>query len=252
MPRTSTHGTICGLGYIQLLTQLALKVLQSRCGYGSYILDVSDVERAGTVSGTGGGPGKRHESRNPHFARGAGADAPKALLQEFGALNSGLAVLRAAIRIGTEYYPEFLSHIVFLRPNVLFSTFFKIFRVWFHPRTRNKLRMLGGWAHPPVARLDQWYDRQQLPAEFGGEGWCLEHDAFLRSALDAYASGAARQSCSRSDPIQSPGFDAEPARTRADSLASLQGPSPTRDPRRSDPNSPSAFHYSKSAYSQAS
>lgn len=212
-----------------VVEQLALKVLQSRCGYASYILDVSDVAQAGTVSGTGGGPGNRHESRNPHFAKGAGADAPKELLQEFGALNTRLAVLRAGIRICTEYYPEFLSHVVFLRPNVLFSAAFRIFRVWFHPRTRKKLRMLGGWANPPVENLEQWYDRKQLPAELGGEGWRLGHDAFLRNALEAYASGAA----SVTQPVGPPGGDEERA-ALAEALASAaqrpRGPPAARTP----------------------
>jgi len=153
---------------IYALDRFALKIIQNGCGYGSYLLDIGRVAEQGKFSGTGGGANFHpQESKNPYYLEGAGKDAPSELLERYGELNSGMSVLRAALRIAGEHYPELLSRVVFLRSDWLFSLAFKVFRLWAHKKTRDKFLFVGGRADPPMTQLLEWYRSEQLPQEFG-------------------------------------------------------------------------------------
>ncbi|CAJ1455760.1 unnamed protein product, partial [Effrenium voratum] len=167
------------------LDRLAIKVIHSRAGYGSYLLDIGKVNMRGTVSGSGGGGMTPKESNNRYYKEGAGRHCSDELLADFGELSGGLAVLRAALTIASEHYPELLSRIVFLNADLMFSLVFKIFRLWAHKRTRDKFLFLGGKADPPLEQLFEWYDPSELPEEFGGTGWRLDTDAFMARAIPA-------------------------------------------------------------------
>ncbi|CAE7237081.1 kif7, partial [Symbiodinium natans] len=170
---------------IYALDRFALKIIQKGCGYGSYLLDIGRVAERSSFSGTGGGQDFfPQESKNPYYQQGAGKDAPAELLERYGELNSGMAVLRAALRIAGDHYPELLSRVVFLRSDWLFSLAFKVFRLWANKKTRDKFLFIGGKADPPMAQLQDWFHYQQLPAEFGGQGYSLDGDNFLRRAVD--------------------------------------------------------------------
>lgn len=171
-----------------VIERMAVEVLRRRCHYGSYILDIGHVEKQGTVSGTGFTAGNFKESDNPYYKRGAGREAPQWMLDKFGVLNSGMGVLRAAIAIGNNHYPELMQRVIFLRSNWLFAAAFKIFSLWVHKRSRDKFMFVEGgfWGALPVESLKQWYSDEELPEEFGGTGWRLDNDRFLRTAIDAY------------------------------------------------------------------
>jgi len=176
---------------IFVVERAAIEVMRAGCGYGSYILDVGGVEPpiAGTFSGTAGDGQKRQESNNPYYQRGAGCEAPQHLVKEFGELNGGMSVLRAAIAITNNHYPELMCRVVVLRSNWLFSAAFRVFSLWMHKRSREKFVFVGGgWMNPPIQKLLDWYSPEELPEEFGGSGWRLEGDNFMRNAVKAYDS----------------------------------------------------------------
>ncbi|CAJ1432865.1 unnamed protein product [Effrenium voratum] len=128
------------------LDRLAIKVIHSRAGYGSYLLDIGKVNMRGTVSGSGGG-GMTPKETGIETTHGSevGRHCSDELLADFGELSGGLAVLRAALTIASEHYPELLSRIVFLNADLMFSLVFKIFRLWAHKRTREAcLKLLFG------------------------------------------------------------------------------------------------------------
>ncbi|CAJ1361967.1 unnamed protein product, partial [Effrenium voratum] len=54
------------------LDRLAIKVIHSRAGYASYLLDIGKVNMRGTVSGSGGGGKTPKESNNRYYKEGAG------------------------------------------------------------------------------------------------------------------------------------------------------------------------------------
>eukprot|EP00928_Gymnodinium_smaydae_P071992 TRINITY_DN55444_c0_g1_i1.p1 TRINITY_DN55444_c0_g1~~TRINITY_DN55444_c0_g1_i1.p1 ORF type:complete len:452 (-),score=29.43 TRINITY_DN55444_c0_g1_i1:154-1509(-) len=169
------------------IEQLAVDVLRKGCGYGTYILDITGkVSAPGTFSGTGGGSNHRKDDKNnKYYKSGAGRDAPEALLKQFGELSGGMAVLRAALTIGSQHYPEFLARVTFLRSDFLFSVAFKVFRLWVHRRSRDKFVFLGGSIDPPIENLMELYPADELPIEFGGRGWSLEGDGFMRRGAEA-------------------------------------------------------------------
>eukprot|EP00932_Pfiesteria_piscicida_P020306 SRR837773.7112.p1 GENE.SRR837773.7112~~SRR837773.7112.p1 ORF type:complete len:353 (-),score=48.92 SRR837773.7112:30-1088(-) len=158
------------------------------CGYGSYILDIGEVPFQGTVSGTGCSSKSFKESDCPYYRRGGGREAPQRLLDMFGNLNSGMSVTRAAIAIGNNHYPELMARVIFLRSNWLFAAAFRIFSLWVHKRSREKFIFVegGGWGSLPLEALQRWYSSEQLPEEFGGTGWRLDGDHFIRSAINSY------------------------------------------------------------------
>jgi len=162
--------------------RMAVKVLRKRCGYGSYILDIGEVPFPGTISGTGGSPGKS-ESDNPYHKRRAGLEAPACLVECFGELTGGMAVLRASINIANNHYPELMSRVVVLGSNWLFSAAFNIFSLWMHKRSRAKFVFVR-----QVEQLREWYDESELPEEYGGfaGGWRLNGDEFIAKAIESY------------------------------------------------------------------
>jgi len=153
------------------------------------------------VSGTGGpkldcngekipeeNPHKK-EQHNPYYRRGAGKEAPPELVKCFGDLSSGMGVLRAAIAIGGQHYPELNERMVMLRSNWLFYAAFRVFSMWMHPHTREKVVFVeSGWGSRPMSALKEWFGETSLPVEFGGSGWSLGGDSFIRRAIELYDS----------------------------------------------------------------
>merc|ERR1719330_255544 len=167
------------------IERLMVDILRGGHGYGSYILDIGpapDVSQAPFCC-SGGGDYDYQHSRNPYYASGEGKNTTPENLARFGELNTGMSITRAAAMIGSKYYPEMLGRITFLRSNMLFSLAFKVFRLWVHKRSRDKFEFLGGALDPPMQKLFELYSPEELPEEFGGTGWRLDGDNFLREAV---------------------------------------------------------------------
>merc|ERR1712086_1047582 len=112
---------------------MATKVALAGKGPASYILDIGSVgDVAGSVSGTAGLDRAYNEDLNPYYMAGAGTnDAPSAdMLAEFGSLDSGFAVLKAAIQILNKHYPGTIDRVFYLNSDMLFWGAFKVFSRW--------------------------------------------------------------------------------------------------------------------------
>lgn len=108
---------------VLVFERLATKVAAAGRGPASYILDIGDVGGvAGTVSGTGGLGRAYDEAKNPHYAAGEGTrGAPSAaMVEEFGSLDNGFAVLKAAIQILNKHYPGIIGQVYYLNSDMLF------------------------------------------------------------------------------------------------------------------------------------
>lgn len=187
---------------------LAIEVIRGGLGYSSYILDIGPVEEIGHFSCTGGGNRDLKESRNPYYKAGAGREASPECLARFGELNTGMSITKAAMHIGSKYYPEMLGRVVFLRSNLLFSLAFKVFKMWAHKRSRDKFEFVGGTLDPPLQKLQEFYSPEALPEEFGGTGWRLAGDTFLREAVERSSGPAGAAQPARE---QRPPPDAAPS-----------------------------------------
>jgi len=174
---------------------MATKVAAAGRGPASYILDIGDVAGVvGTVSGTGGLDRTYDESKNPFYAAGAGtADAPSPrMVEEFGSLDNGFAVLKAAIKILNLHYPGTIGQVFYLNSDMLFWGAFKIFSRWVADRGSIDFKFLGpnGWRDEPISRLLDTYSPEELFREWGGSGPTLDTDAFLARAVGHYEAEA--------------------------------------------------------------
>jgi len=152
---------------------------------GSYILDLQHAGAQGTVSGTGGEPGKSYkEKRNPYYKPG-GNEAPTPWFQqEFGDITTGLGNLKVAIKTAQAHYPEMMHRVIFLNADLMFWGVFKIFSLWVDARSRKKFAFVGKtWREQPMSRLLEWYGAQSLPSEWGGLGESLNVDGFIERAV---------------------------------------------------------------------
>lgn len=213
-----------------VIERIAVEVMRGKFGYASYILDIGEVPIQGTVSGTGCSGRKFKETDNPYYKRGAAREAPQHLIDKFGELTSGLYITKAAIAIANSHYPELMTRVIVLRSNWLFGAAFRIFSMWMHKRSRDKFMFVqGGWGTPPMEALKQWYSQEELPEEFGGAGWRLDGDGFIRSAIGAYDAEPFDASGGRRGPLpRYAGWDedarrlaAEDSRCRAQERAAL-------------------------------
>lgn len=178
---------------------LATKVAQLGRGPGTYILDIGPVGgQAGNVSGTGGLDRDYDESINPYYKAGAGSkDAPSAeMLEEFGSLDNGFAVLKAAIQILNRHYPGVISRVYYLHSDMIFWGAFKIFSRWVADRGSIDFQFLGeaGWREEPVSKLLETIAPEELFEEWGGSGPRLDGDQFLVRALNQYEIDAKKGS----------------------------------------------------------
>lgn len=174
---------------------LATKVAQIGRGPASYVLDIGSVGNiTGTISGTAGLDRNYDESANPYYQAGAGAtDAPsRQLLEEFGNLDSGFAVLKAAIQILNRHYPGVVSKVFYLNSDMLFWGAFKVFSRWIADRGSIDFNFLGpaGWREEPINKLQEVYMPEQLFSEWGGAGPSLAGDKFLERAIEYYEASA--------------------------------------------------------------
>lgn len=183
---------------IMVFEMLATKVAQIGRGPGSYILDIGSVGNiAGSVSGTAGLDREYDESKNPYYNAGAGkADAPSPrMLEEFGSLDNGFAVLKAAIQVLNRHYPGVVTRVYYLNSSMLFWGAFKVFSTWVADRGSIKFGFLGpvGWREEPISKLLEAYPPAQLFTEWGGTGPSLDGDGFLARAIEHYEEEAAKR-----------------------------------------------------------
>jgi len=173
----------------------ATKVVSLGRGPGSYILDIGDVGGvAGNISGTGGLNRNYDEAKNPYYARGAGElDAPSPrMVEEFGSLDNGFAVLKAAIQILNRHYPGIIGQVYYLNSDMLFWGAFKVFSRWIADRGAIDFQFLGpvGWRERPISELQETHAPEQLFEEWGGTGQSLDVDQFLARAIEFYEKQA--------------------------------------------------------------
>lgn len=173
---------------------MATKVAAIGRGPASYVLDIGPIGVQGTVSGTAGLDRAYDEGKNPYYTAGAGTrDAPSAaMVEELGELDSGFAVLKAAILILNRHYPGFIRQVYYLNSDMLFWGAFKIFSRWISDRGSIDFTFLGpaAWREAPLGRLLDTYPKEGLPPEWGGTGPALDGDAFLARAIRWYEEHA--------------------------------------------------------------
>jgi hypothetical protein len=120
----------------------------------SYLLDIGELQLSGTFSGTG--PSKGTRNKSVHGSESS--DASPELLAEYGELTPGLSVLKAAMSIIQDHYPELMSRVVFINASTLFYVAFKVFSLWTSKRTRAKFNFVGnGWGEWRLSKLLEWY-----------------------------------------------------------------------------------------------
>eukprot|EP00403_Amphidinium_massartii_P036026 CAMPEP_0178438690 /NCGR_PEP_ID=MMETSP0689_2-20121128/35732_1 /TAXON_ID=160604 /ORGANISM="Amphidinium massartii, Strain CS-259" /LENGTH=421 /DNA_ID=CAMNT_0020061119 /DNA_START=91 /DNA_END=1356 /DNA_ORIENTATION=- len=183
---------------------MANKVARLGRGPASYILDVGSTEnRAGNVSGTAGLDRNYDESINPYYNAGAGtSDAPSpAMVEEFGSLDNGFLVLKAAIKILNKHYPGVMGSVYYLNSDMIFWGAFKVFSRWISDRGSIEFRFLGDarWREEPVSSLLDSFDADQLPEEWCGSGPALDGDKFLERALEYYEATAQEESLTKDE-----------------------------------------------------
>ena len=135
----------------------------------------------------------------------------------------GLGTLREALRMMTEFYPEFLHKVYFLRPSIKFRLAFAVFSLWVDATTRAKFVLVPEGQED---RLLEDIDPGTLPPEFhprAGTGRPLEGDTFL---LDACVGYDMRASLPKTPPpeLQRPGL--KRARVLKEGATVASGPHP--------------------------
>ena len=184
--------------------------LQSKCLYpiqqASYILDVGpcDSGMVGTYGPLGGDKKSKQynkynrvkeEDANNDIRQFITSDASQnitkeeidAIVREYGKMSPGLTVLKIAMKVLQEHFPESLRRVVFAHSGLSFWLLFKVFSLWAQPRTRKKFQFIGnGWKDYPMSSLLTWIDVDQIYQEFGGNGMTMGGDAFVKRAVEMY------------------------------------------------------------------
>ena len=174
-----------------VIERLAAKLAVGPCYQAQYLLDIRYIDFQATFSGTGGKDGKTTIKR-PKVASDEGSDAPTPkALADFGKLTPGMGVLKAAMRIIQNHYPEMLKRIIFFQSAAWFTVLFKVFSLWTAKRTREKFMFVGdGWLHWKKSKLFEFIDRECVPEEFGGSGPSLDKDGYIKRAVERYEAEA--------------------------------------------------------------
>ncbi|KAL1512351.1 hypothetical protein AB1Y20_005611 [Prymnesium parvum] len=112
-------------------------------------------------------------------------------LPSHATLATGLPVLKEALRLMVDHYPEMLHRVWFYKPSLVFRAIFNIFRLWVPPKTREKFVLVReGEEHLHFLSRDpsdeQGCAPEELPPELGGTGEPLDGDRFLLRALTRY------------------------------------------------------------------
>jgi len=106
-------------------------------------------------------------------------------LEHHSTIDPGLPVLREALRQLTEYYPDTMERVYFVRPPLSFRVFMKVFKLWVDSETAKKFIVVpSGYESMLLEKIDA----EKLPKEFGGTGPSLGRDDFLQMALVRYES----------------------------------------------------------------
>lgn len=85
------------------------------------------------------------------------------------------------MNIGNNHYPELNARMIFLRANYVFRLAYRVFSLWAHKRAREKFLLVSD-----LQDLQKWYHPEELPEEFGGRGWRLNCDGYIRDAVNRY------------------------------------------------------------------
>mmetsp|Transcript_13140 Transcript_13140/g.31960 ORF Transcript_13140/g.31960 Transcript_13140/m.31960 type:complete len:525 (-) Transcript_13140:290-1864(-) len=106
-------------------------------------------------------------------------------LDHHSKIDPGLPVLREALRQLTEYYPDFMERVYFVRPPLSFRAFMKVFSLMVDRETAEKFVVVpAGYESMLLEKIDA----EKLPKDFGGNGPSLGRDDFLEMALSRYES----------------------------------------------------------------
>jgi len=115
-------------------------------------------------------------------------------LEHHKGIEPGLPVLREALRQLTEYYPDTMERVYFVRPPLSFRAFMKVFSLMVDRETAEKFVVVpAGYESTLLERIDE----DELPADFGGKGPGLGRDDFLRKAMGRYTAREGRQATRR-------------------------------------------------------
>jgi hypothetical protein len=172
----------------------------------SYLLDTSPCTKdfVGTYGPLGGDTKSKHynkynrtkeENAATDIGRFVTSEDPStipseeinALLKQYGEATPGLKVLKIAMLVLQEYYPESLKRVVFVHSDISFWLLFKIFSLWAQKRTRKKFMFIGnGWKDYPMSSLEEWMDKDQIYKDFGGDGPAMGGDDFVKRAVAMY------------------------------------------------------------------
>jgi len=105
-------------------------------------------------------------------------------------ISPGLPVLREALRQLTEYYPNVMERVFFVRAPFSFRAFMKVFSLMVDKESAEKFVVVP-WGSESKVLLDVFHENE-LPFEFGGKGPSLGRDDFLRVAADRYEAHVSR------------------------------------------------------------
>jgi hypothetical protein len=172
----------------------------------SYLLDTSPCTKdfVGTYGPLGGDTKSKHynkynrtkeENAATDIGRFVTSEDPStipseeinALLKQYGEATPGLKVLKIAMLVLQEYYPESLKRVVFVHSDISFWLLFKVFSLWAQKRTRKKFMFIGnGWKDYPMSSLEEWMDKDQIYKDFGGDGPAMGGDDFVKRAVAMY------------------------------------------------------------------
>ena len=159
---------------------------------GSYILDLSPY------------PVKEMEGRERYWDSDGFVDDTAAVLEKrlpsprvgshlpsHAALLTGMPVLKEALRMMVDHYPETMGVVWFYKPSMLFRTVFSVFRLWVPKRTRDKFVIVReGEEHLHFLAAEpsrkEGCAPEVLPPELGGTGPPLDGDRFLLRAIETY------------------------------------------------------------------
>ena len=171
---------------------------------GNYILDITGIEKGfvGSYGPQGGDMPKLRSSRTKDENLGGDAaklvtskdpatadpEAVKWCIDTFGEISPGLKVLKAAVTMLSDHYPELLQNCYFAHSDTLFWCIFKAIGMWVDSRTRKKFTFIGnGWKdHPMLKTLIKRFDSDQILSDFGGDALGFDGEEFIRRAVQRY------------------------------------------------------------------